>query len=237
MNSHIEIRVADTGKGIKPEFFPFVFERFSQAENPVIRMQGGLGMGLAIAKTIVELHGGTIAAYSEGAGKGAVFTVTIPIMAVNTEAGTGEYAQSRRGWNEISLMCPPELSGLKALVVDDDSDTCDMICAVLERCGALVRTANDAEGALEAFSSWKPAVLISDIGLAGVDGYELLSRIREMEKQTGSKTPAVALTGFARIGDRVKALASGYQMHVAKPVEPAELLTIVASLAGLIDRT
>jgi len=121
-------------------------------------------------------------------------------------------------------------------VVDDDSDTCDMIRAVLEQCGGVVHTATDAEAALDAFSDWKPDVLISDIGLPEVDGYELLRRIREYEKRAGGKVPAVALTAFARIEDRVKALAAGYQMHVAKPVEPGELLTIVASLAGFMER-
>jgi CheY-like chemotaxis protein len=125
---------------------------------------------------------------------------------------------------------------LKVLVVDDDNDTCEMIRFVLEQCGGQVSTATDAASALELFHSWKPAVIISDIGLPEVDGYELVRRIRDEERPRGTKTPAVALTAFARIEDRVKALAAGYQMHVAKPVEPGELLTIVASLTGFMDR-
>jgi PAS domain S-box-containing protein len=235
VNSHIEIRVSDSGQGISPEFLPFVFDRFSQAETASTRQHGGLGMGLAISKAIIELHGGSISAYSEGEGKGTTFTVNIPVMAVAKETVPVERVHPRE-WTAISLECPPEISGLKVLVVDDDSDTCDMIRAVLEQCGGVVRTAIDAETAMDTFRSWRPAVLISDIGLPEVDGYELVRRIREEERQNGWRTPAVALTAFARIEDRVKALAAGYQMHVAKPVEPGELLTIVASLAGFMER-
>lgn len=235
VNSHIEIRVSDNGKGVKPEFLPYVFDRFSQAETATTRSHGGLGMGLAISKAIVELHGGSITAYSDGEGKGTTFTVGIPVMPVNKDTVPVDRIHPRE-WTEISVECPPEISGLKVLVVDDDSDTCDMIRAVLEQCGGVVKTAIDADTALDIFRSWKPAVLISDIGLPEVDGYELVRRLREAERPIGLRTPAVALTAFARIEDRVKALAAGYQMHVAKPVEPGELLTIVASLAGFIDR-
>ena len=235
VNSHIEIRISDNGRGIKPDFLPFIFERFSQAETGTTRLQGGLGMGLAISKAIVELHGGNITAFSEGEGKGSTFTVNIPVMPVNKQPASIERVHPSRGWTEISLECPPEISGLKVLVVDDDADTCEMIRFVLEQCGGVVTTVADAESAIEAFQATRPTIMISDIGLPEVDGYELLRRIRDEERQTGRKTPAVALTAFARIEDRVKALAAGYQMHVAKPVEPGELLTIVASLSGLMD--
>jgi CheY-like chemotaxis protein len=235
VNSHIEIRVSDNGRGIKPEFLPFIFERFSQGETSITRLHGGLGMGLAIAKAIIELHGGGITAFSEGEGTGSTFTISIPVMPVNKQPAPVERIHPR-AWTEISVECPPEISGLKVLVVDDDPDTCEMIRFVLEQCGGHVTTATDVDGALDAFQSWKPAVLISDIGLPEIDGYELIQRIREEERASGTKTPAVALTAFARIEDRVKALAAGYQMHVAKPVEPGELLTIVASLAGFMDR-
>ena len=235
VNSHIEIRISDNGRGIKPDFLPFIFERFSQAETGTTRLQGGLGMGLAISKAIVELHGGNITAFSEGEGKGSTFTVSIPVMPVSKQSASIERVHPR-AWTEISLECPPEISGLKVLVVDDDADTCELIRFVLEQCGGVVTTVADAESAMEAFHATRPAIMISDIGLPEVDGYELLRRIREDERQTGRKTPAVALTAFARIEDRVKALAAGYQMHVAKPVEPGELLTIVASLSGLMDQ-
>ena len=235
VNSHIEIRISDNGRGIKPDFLPFIFERFSQAETGTTRLQGGLGMGLAISKAIVELHGGNITAFSEGEGKGSTFTVSIPVLPVNKQPTSIERVHPR-AWTEISVECPPEISGLKVLVVDDDADTCELIRFVLEQCGGVVTTVADAESAMEAFHATRPAIMISDIGLPEVDGYELLRRIREDERQTGRKTPAVALTAFARIEDRVKALAAGYQMHVAKPVEPGELLTIVASLSGLMDQ-
>ena len=235
VNSHIEIRISDNGRGIKPDFLPFIFERFSQAETGTTRLQGGLGMGLAISKAIVELHGGNITAFSEGEGKGSTFTVSIPVMPVSKQSASIERVHPR-AWTEISVECPPEIAGLKVLVVDDDADTCEMIRFVLEQCGGVVTTVADAESAMEAFHATRPAIMISDIGLPEVDGYELLRRIREDERQTGRKTPAVALTAFARIEDRVKALAAGYQMHVAKPVEPGELLTIVASLSGLMDQ-
>jgi CheY-like chemotaxis protein/nitrogen-specific signal transduction histidine kinase len=235
VNSHIEIRVSDTGRGIKPEFLPYIFDRFSQADAITTRSHGGLGMGLAISKAIMELHGGSIAASSEGEGKGSTFTVSLPVMPVNHTDVPAERIHPR-GWAEISLECPPEVAGLKILVVDDDADTCDMIRTVLEQCGSDVQTATTAEAGLELFKTRKPDVVISDIGLPEVDGYEFIRRIREDERGRRTKVPAVALTAFARIEDRVKALASGYQMHVAKPVEPGELLTIVASLAGFIDR-
>jgi CheY-like chemotaxis protein len=235
VNSHIEIQVTDTGRGIHSEFLPFIFDRFSQADSVTTRSHGGLGMGLAIAKAIMELHGGTIMAASEGVGKGATFTVSIPLMPVTRELSASRVHPSA-GWSEVSLECPPEIVGLRILAIDDDVDTCDMIRAVLEQCGGIVLTALNADTGFESFRQWKPEVLISDIGLPDVDGYEFIRRIREYERPLGQKVPAVALTAFARIEDRVKSLAAGYQMHVAKPVEPAELLTIVASLSGFIDR-
>ncbi|HYR42599.1 MAG TPA: PAS domain S-box protein [Terriglobia bacterium] len=235
VNSHIEIRISDNGRGIKPEFLPFIFDRFTQAEASTTRLHAGIGMGLAISKAIIELHGGSITAFSEGEGKGSTFAINIPVMPVSTRPAPVERIHPK-AWTEISVQCPPEISGLKILVVDDDPDTCDMIRAVLEQCGSVVTTVTDANTALETFLSWKPTVLISDIGLPEVDGYELMRRIRDEERARGTKTPAIALTAFARIEDRVKALAAGYQMHVAKPVEPGELLTIVASLAGFMDR-
>ncbi len=234
VNSHIEIRVSDTGKGIEPTFLPYIFERFSQAESVTTRLYGGLGMGLAIAKAIMELHGGTITASSEGPGKGATFTVTIPVMPVSREIQPERVHP--RGWSEISLDCPPEVAGLKVLAIDDDSDTCDMIRAVLEQCGALVETAPGANSGFDVYRTFGPDVVISDVGMPEVDRYEFIRRVREYEAEGHRKVPAVALTAFARIEDRVKALAAGYQMHVAKPVEPGELLTIVASLSGFIDR-
>jgi PAS domain S-box-containing protein len=235
VNSHIEIRVADNGSGITPEFLPYIFDRFSQAEGSTTRSFSGIGMGLAISRAITELHGGSIAASSEGPGKGATFTVSLPVMPVSKHEIQSERIHPK-AWTDVSVECPPEITGLKVLVVDDDSDTCDMIRSVLEQCGGEVKTAGGLNDAMDAFRSWSPAVIISDIGLPEFDGYELIRRIRDDERPRGTKTPAIALTAFARIEDRVKALAAGYQMHVAKPVEPAELLTIVSSVAGFMDR-
>jgi PAS domain S-box-containing protein len=235
VNSHIEIRVSDTGRGITPEFLPRIFERFSQADAVTTRVHGGLGMGLAISKVIVELHGGVINVASEGEGKGAVFSVSLPLMAVR-QSISSDRVHPKTGWSDIPLACPPEIAGLKVLVVDDDADTCDMIRTVLEECGVDVRTSLSAEGALDAFARWRPEVIISDIGMPEVDGFEFIGRVRQREHELGTRTPAIALTAFARIEDRVKALAAGYQMHVAKPVDPGELLTIVASVSGFLTR-
>lgn len=235
VNSHIEIRVSDTGKGIPPEFLPQIFQRFSQADTATTRTQGGLGIGLAIAKAITELHGGAISADSEGEGRGATFLVTIPVMPLSRHLPLGERAHPTVPSQEISLDCPPEIAGLKILVVDDDADTCDMLRAVLEQCGGLVKTASRVDQAFEIFRTWEPDIAISDIGMPEVDGYEFIRRVREYERPHRKKIPAVALTAFARIEDRLKSLAAGFQMHVAKPIEPAELLTIVASLSGFIE--
>lgn len=235
VNSHIEIRISDTGKGIRPDFLPYVFDPFSQGDAVTTRSHGGLGLGLAITRAIVELHGGTIVAQSEGEGKGSTFTVNIPVMPVSRQI-SAERLHPKTSWKEISVECPPEVAGLKILVIDDDPDTCDMLRVVLEQCGGIVETANSAGSGFDAFRTWQPAIVISDIGMPEIDGYEFIRRIREYERPLGQKIPAIALTAFARIEDRVRSLAAGYQMHVAKPIEPGELLTIVASLAGFIDR-
>lgn len=167
---------------------------------------------------------------------GSTFTVTIPVIAIHTPSLPAERKHPTE-WREIGLECPPAISGLRVLVVDDDPDTCELIRAVLEQCGGIVQTAHDAEGALDLFRSGSPSILVADIGMPEVDGYELIRRIRQAEGPAAVRTPAIALTAFARVEDRMKALASGYQMHVAKPVEPAELLTIIASLVGLINST
>ncbi len=235
VDSHIEMRIADDGRGIAPDFLPHVFERFRQADAVTTRRHGGIGMGLAISKAIVELHGGTISVESEGEGKGTTFIVSLPLMPVK-RALSKDGVHPRAQTNSV-MDCPPEVAGLSVLVVDDDPDTCDMIREILASCGAVVRTATSAEDALDFFQTARPDLLISDIGMPNVDGYSLIKRVRERERQTrDNRVPAVALTAFARIEDRVKALASGYQMHVAKPVEPTELLTIVASLSGFVEQ-
>jgi CheY-like chemotaxis protein len=155
-------------------------------------------------------------------------------MPVSREMSS-ERLHPKASWKEISVDCPPEIAGLRILVIDDDVDTCEMIRQVLQQCGGVVETAYSANIGFDVLQNWQPAIVISDIGMPEVDGYEFIRRMREYERPLGKKTPAVALTAFARIEDRVRSLAAGYQMHVAKPIEPGELLTIVASLAGFID--
>jgi len=229
VSSHVEISVTDNGIGIRNDFLPYIFNRFSQADASPTRTYGGLGLGLAITKSIVELHGGSIAAASSGEGRGATFTMKLPLAASRRD---------RRALSDpdlslaTSLEGPIELVGLRILVVDDEIDTCDMLRFLFERCGAQVQTATSAKDAFGIVEVWNPDVLVSDIGMPEVDGYELIRRIRAQGSARNTKLPAVALTALTRIDDRVKALAAGYQMHVAKPVEPVELLTVVASLAG-----
>src|SRR5262245_54538412 len=223
------ISVVDDGIGIKPEFLPHVFDRFSQADSSITRFHGGLGMGLSIVKSIVELHGGEVSVSSAGEGKGATFTVMLPLV---TRASRRQEEGTETLLDE-PLMYSRDLVGLKLLVVDDEPDTCDMLSFLLERCGAEVRTANSAIEALEQLKTWSPNVLICDIGMPAIDGYELIRRIRSDETLRSTHIPAVALTALARIEDRVKALSAGYQMHVAKPIEPVELVSMIASVATL----
>jgi CheY-like chemotaxis protein len=232
VESQVEIRVIDNGIGISPAFLPRVFDRFSQADSSITRNRSGLGMGLAIVKSLVELHGGVVSVSSPGEGQGTTFTVKLPISAVRDVAF--RRAPVERPKLQAQLKQRDDLVGLKILIVDDEVDTCDMLQYVFNECGAVVETAQNADAALELFDRWHPDMLISDIGMPDVDGYELIRIIRE---ERGSRMPAVALTAMARIEHRLKALAAGYQMHVSKPVEPGELITIAASLVPLVNRS
>jgi CheY-like chemotaxis protein len=228
--SQLELRVSDTGAGIKPEFLPHIFDRFTQADSSLKRSHGGLGMGLAIVKSIVQLHGGTVFASSPGLNEGSVFTVRLPMNIVRRDRAADGQTDSGvlEAWQERH-----ELVGLKILVVDDQQDTCDLLRHVFDECGAIVETAQNARNALQVLDRWDPDILISDISMPSMDGYELIHTIRENRK---SRIPAIALTAMARIDDRVKALNAGFQMHVAKPVDPMELISIVRSLTGLVNR-
>jgi signal transduction histidine kinase len=218
------IRVTDTGLGIVPEFLPYVFDRFRQADSTMTRSHGGLGLGLAIVRALVDMHGGSVHAASEGPGKGAAFTVAIPFP-------QGPKAMSRVPVTSIPLLVGlPDLTGLRVLVVDDEPDSLDVVASVLASQGALVEQASSARAALELLMERPPDVLVSDIAMPGEDGYELIRQVRLLDSDIASRVAAVALTAYARVEDRVKALSAGYQMHVAKPVSPAELVTIVASL-------
>ncbi len=234
VDSHIEITISDSGKGIHPEFLPYVFDRFRQADSTITRSYGGLGLGLAIVRHLVELHGGHVRVESAGEGQGASFTVELPLAVVQRAPGPGSVRPTASGG--LPFAPAPTLVGVRVLVVDDDPDTLETLWAILSQCGAEVRTAGSAGEALGIMAVWPPTLLISDIGMPGEDGYALLRKVRELESDRGGSVPALALTAYARVEDRVKVLASGFQMHVAKPIEPAELVAVVANLAAWTAR-
>ncbi|HEY0338051.1 MAG TPA: PAS domain S-box protein [Burkholderiales bacterium] len=232
VNSHVEISVADTGIGIAPEFVPHVFERFRQADASMTRSFGGLGLGLAIVKHLVELHGGTVNVKSPGEGLGTTFSVHLPVAVVHRSIDKGERLHPRAPKPLSMDFEYADLSGIKVLVVDDEADARGLIERVLTECNAHVTTAISADEALTLMERETPDVLVSDIGMPGVDGYEFLRRVRSMSHATAGRLPAIALTAFARSEDRTRALRAGFLVHVSKPVEPSELVATVASVAG-----
>jgi signal transduction histidine kinase/DNA-binding response OmpR family regulator len=231
-DKYAQIIVSDSGQGINPQFLPVIFDRFRQADGSTTRKHGGLGLGLAIARHLVEMHGGTINAHSDGKNQGATFTVTLPINNTGRHQDVGtELSSSTNGDEKQPFGCSPALDGLRILVVDDEADTRELILTVLRQCGAEVRGSESADEALVMFGEWSPDLLISDIGLPGEDGYSLLKKVRESEQEF-SQIPAVALTAYASAEDRERVLSAGFKMHIAKPIEPEELLTIIANVAG-----
>ena len=236
VNSHFEIKVADTGTGIDEGFLPYVFDRFRQADSTTTKKFGGLGLGLAIVRQLVELHGGTVSADNVREGPGAIFTVKLPVMVTTRQPAVADrFTESANPMvsDSIELDCPPELAGIKVLAVDDDPDSRDLLSVILGRCGAEVRTCDSAADALSSIEEFAPDIIVSDIGMPDEDGYALIKKIRS-GNGSGKRVPAVALTAFARVEDRLKALSAGFNMHVPKPVEPAELITVVASLVSRI---
>jgi PAS domain S-box-containing protein len=230
VNSHLEIVVSDTGQGISPDFLPYVFDRFRQADQKTSRLHGGMGLGLAIVRHLVELHGGTVNAISEGEGHGATFTVTLPIAPIyQIDSGSRVHPAAR------DLLpandCTDRLDGLRILVVDDEADTRDLLRQGLEYCGAKVKEVGSADEAMKALETFTPDILISDIGMPGVDGYDLIRQIRKLPVNEHRKIAAIALTAYTRVEDRLQALRAGYDMHVPKPVELAELVAVAATLA------
>jgi PAS domain S-box-containing protein len=230
VNSHVEITVTDTGQGIDSEFVPYVFERFRQADSSSTRVYSGLGLGLAIVRHLVELHGGTVLAYSEGQGKGATFTVKLPLLSILVAAAPGEHSPCTIALS-MPFNNPPALKGVRVVIVDDEPDSRDLLVAALEQCEAKVFAFASASEALAAVSQLKPDVLVSDIGMPLEDGYSLIRKVRQLSAEQGGQIPAIALTAYARAEDRTRAIASGFQIHIAKPVEPTELATVVANLA------
>jgi PAS domain S-box-containing protein len=230
VNSHLELSVSDTGIGIAPEYLPYVFDRFSQQDSSSTRSHSGLGLGLAIAKQLVELHGGALRAKSAGEGRGATFIIDLPLKVMQEEAPLERFHPTHFSANEEHALLP-SLSGTHVLVVDDESDARELIQRVLEDRGATVTVASSAEDALRLLQTCQPDVLLSDIGMPGMDGYQLMRRIRAGEGK-GRRIAAVALTAFARAEDRKKALLAGYQSHLAKPFDLAELVIVVAGAVG-----
>ena len=232
VNSHLEISVIDSGEGIASEFLPYVFDRFRQQDASTTRRHGGLGLGLAIVKQLVELHGGSVTAHSDGPGQGATFRVSLPLVVFQPDSGEPR----RHPQAQFAPLTAPDasirLDGVTVLVVDDEPDARGLVKRLLQDRKARVLTAGQAAEALTILQNERPDVLVSDIGMPGEDGYTLIRQVRALDPQAGGLTPALALTAYARSEDRMKAILAGFQMHVSKPVEAAELLTMVASLAG-----
>jgi PAS domain S-box-containing protein len=241
VNSEVQVSVGDSGEGISSEFLPYVFDRFSQGDGKTTRSHSGLGLGLAIVRQLVELHGGTVKAHSDGPGRGATFKLRLPVLSINHVPGSKSAPDDLTLTRAIitdglGIECPPRLDGVRVLVVDDDSDTRQMLKAVLSECQAEVITAASAAEAIKEIQQRKPDVLVSDLGMPEQDGYELIKQVRETESADHTaRIPALALTAYAKAEDRVRALSGGYQVHLAKPVEPAEFVLVVANLAGRVQ--
>jgi PAS domain S-box-containing protein len=233
VNSHIEITVSDTGQGISPDFLPHVFDRFRQADGSTTRRYGGLGLGLSIVRQLVELHGGSVRAKSPGEGQGATFIVALPVTILREPATHRAPPPPVLPSNDGE--CPAPLDGIKVLVVDDEPDARRLMEKILSDCDAEVRAVGSAEAALQTIGEFAPHVLISDVGMPDKDGFDLLREVRT-RNYSARDLPAVALTAFAHPADRRRAMLAGFQVHVAKPVDPDELVAVVASLVGRTGR-
>jgi CheY-like chemotaxis protein len=235
VDSKVQITISDTGEGISSDFLPYVFNSFQQGDGTTTRRHGGLGLGLSIARHLVEMHGGTIEAASEGLGKGATFTLRIPIMALRK--GTGALVSPetvlKQQESDSNGDSEANLKGLRIVAVDDEADVREMLRTLLEEYGASVLTAASAAEGLAAFTGWQPHVLISDIGMPEEDGYSLIRKVRALPDEQGANVPAIALTGYVRVEERMRALEAGYQMFVPKPVETNELISIIGDLCPI----
>jgi signal transduction histidine kinase/ActR/RegA family two-component response regulator len=228
--NHIKVSVSDTGIGISPQFVPYIFDRFRQADGSTTRVHGGLGLGLAIVKHLVQLHQGTVEVESPGENRGSVFTVSLPIAAAEDRV-VGEVQQNgSMGRTEYATL----LDALRILVVDDDADSRDVVKAILNSCGSEVNCCNSAEEAMKAVRDWKPDLLVSDIGMPHEDGFDLIEKLRRHRSKRARLMPAIALTAYATKDDKARTLAAGFQAHVTKPVELEVLVKSIATALGRI---
>jgi PAS domain S-box-containing protein len=229
-DTYVQIIVSDTGQGIGKEFLPHVFDRFRQLDSSTTRRHGGLGLGLAIVRQLVELHGGTVSVESAGEGKGSTFTVKLPLLQKNPEKASPIQQIHPPAEMTTALDCQPEITHLRILCVDDEEDSRELLNHVLSSCGAQVTVTNSAQEALQLLRHQGFDVIISDIGMPEEDGFSFIKRVRKLPAELGGNTPAIALTAYARTEDRAQALFSGFQIHIAKPIEPNKLIATVANL-------
>ena len=233
-SSYVQIQVIDTGVGISSDFLPKVFERFRQADSTTTRAHNGLGLGLAIVRHLVELHGGTIVAESPGQGQGATFTVRLPLMPQENQTSrsseaVGEENSPISSFGDLSA----PLTGLKVLVVDDEIDSRNFLAFMFEEYGAVATAVGSVDAALAVLEQLKPDILISDIGMSEQDGYTLIAKLRSLEPEKGGNIPAIALTAYSREEDRLQALSAGFQQHLSKPIDPSKLIAVVANVLKL----
>jgi signal transduction histidine kinase/ActR/RegA family two-component response regulator len=230
-DAHVLLSVRDTGIGIDPKFLPHVFERFRQADGSTTRKHGGLGLGLAIVRHLVEQHGGSVDVTSEGEGKGATFSVRLSLMTQEIE-GSNTERRTPIVIDGATDYAPVSLRGIRVLLVDDEASALEILLTILKQCDAEVATCNSAAEVVEMIKRWRPDVLIADIGMPDEDGYTLIRKVRALSPEEGGEIPALALTAYARTEDRIRALSAGYRMHLAKPIDPAELTIVIAALTN-----
>jgi CheY-like chemotaxis protein len=228
----VRVSVTDSGIGITPEFLPYIFDRFRQADGSTTRLHGGLGLGLAIVKHLVQLHQGSVEVTSEGKERGSRFIVTLPLTSKTEPPQTDDSSEVEHGGNGFPVSFAGILKGLRILVVDDEADSRDLISAIITRCGGEVQCCESAAEALKTFREWKPDLLLSDIGMPQEDGYTLIRKLRKLKLKLAKEIPAIALTAYATDDDRERALAAGFQKHVAKPIELESLVHSIADAAG-----
>jgi signal transduction histidine kinase/DNA-binding response OmpR family regulator len=228
--SHVQIEISDTGIGIAPEFLPYIFDRFRQADGSTTRLHGGLGLGLAIVRHLVELHHGNIAVESPGKGKGSTFKINLPLAPGNLPEGSDNGEQASKVI--IAVNESKTLDGLRVLVIDDEADSRDLITAILTRYGSEVICTPSVSEAIRTFQDWSPDLVVSDIGMPDEDGFSLIKKLRKLRSKHAKQVPAIALTAYATTEDRARVLKAGFQIHVAKPIEPEELVRSIVSATG-----